>query len=462
MPTPTQSLARPFEGGAFDRPPRNVAVVIPCHNYGRYLAEAIESALHQNHRPQEIVVVDDASTDDTRKVAARFKRHGVRYLRVKYRNSNRARLAGMAATASEVLCFLDADDRLAADYLVEGLKCFDSYRIAVVYSDLQLFGDHQGRLRFADQLQRDLLERQNMIHSGSLVRRAALQASRALELADGDQCAPDWQVWRVLLRQGWHACKQPATYWYRRHSQSMLADPRRERTYFARAGLDREIITLFIPLAGRGDQWASLARFLECQTWPHAQIRLTLFDTSHGEAFSRKVRDWLSHCDYPDVRHVRQQVGVPGLADLPRREAADEVRLAMARIYNRLAREIATDYVWILEDDIRPPLDACTRLLAGFDEQTASVSAAYRSRYQGAYVAWDQSLRNFTQPEQGLRVIGGNGFGCVMVRGHVLRETVFTALLGCPDYDHAFYDRLGKSTLQAKMDWSLECEHLGS
>ncbi|HEX8967212.1 MAG TPA: glycosyltransferase, partial [Chloroflexota bacterium] len=36
-----------------------VSIVIPCYNYGRFLGEAIESALQQTYQPIEIIVVDD-------------------------------------------------------------------------------------------------------------------------------------------------------------------------------------------------------------------------------------------------------------------------------------------------------------------------------------------------------------------------------------------------------------------
>ena len=55
-------------------------VVVPCHNYGRFLTEAIESVMEQTRAPDEVVIVDDGSTDDTSTVVKELQ---VRYPSVK-------------------------------------------------------------------------------------------------------------------------------------------------------------------------------------------------------------------------------------------------------------------------------------------------------------------------------------------------------------------------------------------
>ncbi len=64
-----------------------VSVVVTCHNYGRYLRECLESVLAQDRPADEIIVVDDASTDDTPAIAAEYAPFGVRYERVDFRDA---------------------------------------------------------------------------------------------------------------------------------------------------------------------------------------------------------------------------------------------------------------------------------------------------------------------------------------------------------------------------------------
>lgn len=90
--------------------PLAVSVVIPCFNHGRFLAQAIDSALAE--RPFEVVVVDDGSTDDTAEVLERYG-SAITALRQPNAGLSAARNAGIAACAGDLVQLLDADDELA-------------------------------------------------------------------------------------------------------------------------------------------------------------------------------------------------------------------------------------------------------------------------------------------------------------------------------------------------------------
>ena len=96
-------------GGAVSDP--SASVIINNYEYGRYLREAIDSALAQDHPATEVVVVDDGSTDDS---ASIIRSYGDRIVAVLKDNGGQGSAfnAGFAASGGDVIVFLDADDRL--------------------------------------------------------------------------------------------------------------------------------------------------------------------------------------------------------------------------------------------------------------------------------------------------------------------------------------------------------------
>lgn len=86
-----------------------VTVLINNYNYGRFLADAIDSALNQTYRNLEVIVVDDGSTDESREVVASY---GNRVISVMKENGGQASAfnAGFAASRGEIICLLDSDD----------------------------------------------------------------------------------------------------------------------------------------------------------------------------------------------------------------------------------------------------------------------------------------------------------------------------------------------------------------
>ena len=87
-----------------------VSVIIPCYNHGKYLPEAIQSVLSQDHPEIEIIVVDDGSSDNTKLVCEGFA--GVKYVYQQNQGLYAARNTGIEASSGKFLVFLDADDWL--------------------------------------------------------------------------------------------------------------------------------------------------------------------------------------------------------------------------------------------------------------------------------------------------------------------------------------------------------------
>jgi glycosyltransferase involved in cell wall biosynthesis len=86
-----------------------VSILINNYNYGRFLSEAIDSALNQTYRNIEVVVVDDGSVDESREIIGSY---GNRIISVLKENGGQASAfnEGIATCRGEIICMLDADD----------------------------------------------------------------------------------------------------------------------------------------------------------------------------------------------------------------------------------------------------------------------------------------------------------------------------------------------------------------
>ncbi len=96
-------------------PPR-FSVIIPAFNAAAFIARAIDSVLAQTWPAEEVIVVDDGSTDATAGIVAGY-RDQVRYLRQDNAGVSAARNAGAQAATGDWLAFLDADDWYYPDRL---------------------------------------------------------------------------------------------------------------------------------------------------------------------------------------------------------------------------------------------------------------------------------------------------------------------------------------------------------
>ena len=105
-----------------------VAILIPAYNAATYLAQAIESVLRQTHRDFDLLILDDASTDNTQEVARRYLADPrVSYLRNERNLGMSANWnKGLSILRNEFIAKLDADDYYEPGFLAEVLPVFEN------------------------------------------------------------------------------------------------------------------------------------------------------------------------------------------------------------------------------------------------------------------------------------------------------------------------------------------------
>jgi len=208
----------------------SVSVVIAAYNRAGYLGETIESALAQTHKPMEVIVVDDGSTDDTRAVVARYE-PGVRYLWQPNAERGAARNRGWRLAQGEFVAFLDSDDLWRPDKLQRDLDLFRRRpEVGVVYADVELI-DAQGRSlgvrprpHHEGWVTSDLLRENFVILSAHLMRSAAIREVGGFREERALSGSEDWELWvRLSTRRQFAHVTVPTTR-YRAHANNSMSN----------------------------------------------------------------------------------------------------------------------------------------------------------------------------------------------------------------------------------------------
>jgi glycosyltransferase involved in cell wall biosynthesis len=185
-----------------------IAVVIPCHDDGATLGEAVDSALRQDV-PVEVIVVDDGSTDtDTAALLRRLAGDGIRVLRQANRGPGPARTAGFRATSARFVLPLDADDRIPAGALRRLRDELDGRPdLVAAWGRERHFGSIAFTQRTPSSLDPWQLSYRNDLPLSALYRREAVLAAGGWQLDGGYE---DWDLWMTLAEAGHEGVGVPA------------------------------------------------------------------------------------------------------------------------------------------------------------------------------------------------------------------------------------------------------------
>lgn len=104
----------------------SITCVVPAFNSGGGLTRTLDSIAMQTTLPQEVIVIDDGSKDDS---ATRAEAHALRPRVIIQANAGAAvaRYKGVLAATSDIVAFTDAGDECSPDRLAVFLECFDRY-----------------------------------------------------------------------------------------------------------------------------------------------------------------------------------------------------------------------------------------------------------------------------------------------------------------------------------------------
>src|SRR5579871_5440063 len=131
--------------------PGSVSVVITAWNNWPHLEMAIASALCQSLPPNEVIVVDNSSSDGTPESVSRIFGTRVRYVRQPNRECAGAHNTGFSLASGEFIQFLAGDDVLAPNKIAKQMEVFQANpQLDIVYGDIRMFRSQEGRANWSD------------------------------------------------------------------------------------------------------------------------------------------------------------------------------------------------------------------------------------------------------------------------------------------------------------------------
>ena len=185
-----------------------VSFVMPAYNAARTIGEAIESVLGQTFGDWELIVIDDASTDETRDVVDGYRESRVRVVRNETNQEiARALNRGVKMAAGEFVARLDADDMSLPGRCARQVKFLEERgEVAVVGADIETFTEAGERavVKYppdAAYVAAALVFRNSLAHPAVMWRREVL-AGRGLWYDERIRRAQDYDLWARCTAAG--------------------------------------------------------------------------------------------------------------------------------------------------------------------------------------------------------------------------------------------------------------------
>ena len=181
-----------------------VSVVIPCFNSAATIERALRSVEHQTTKPHEVLVVDDASSDNTVSIIEQFARNSLLNIRVIKQSVNGgpsvARNTAWNVATSEFIAFLDADDQWHPQKLELQLGVMLDNRTCVMSFHDHLFGSSEQfeNLPFAPITSQATL-RNYLLRNRSATPTVMLRTALTERFLNTKRYAEDYLLWMTII-----------------------------------------------------------------------------------------------------------------------------------------------------------------------------------------------------------------------------------------------------------------------
>jgi glycosyltransferase involved in cell wall biosynthesis len=270
-----------------------VSVITPLYNQGQYLQDAILSVIEQNYKNWEMVIVDDCSTDDSFHIAQTLVQKYPHYPIHLYQNAKNSK-AGVTRNVAfrhskgNYIVPLDADDKLAPDFIQKTIAAMQASGADIVYTDVQEFGESDNLVPSID-FNPIILLLFNYITITSLMKRSVLEKVGGYD-ETLSYSAEDYNLWLSAIENGFTAKHIPEPlFYYRKRSGSVFDVMSKEKDLQRKAELIMRHKQMYLP---EQIEWAELVladnpEHTKLQTKPNIMPIIDTFDATYNRLLKK-------------------------------------------------------------------------------------------------------------------------------------------------------------------------------
>lgn len=221
----------------------SVSVYIPVHNYGKFLAQAIESVLAQKFNDWELIIIDDGSTDDSWEIINRYGSHPkIRTMHQDKKGLNVTNNIALRLSQGKYIMRLDADDYLDENALLVLANILDTHsQVGMVYPDYYIVDEEGGII--------EIVRRKKIGQDAELLDLPALGACTMIRkecllevggYSEEFHCQDGYELWLKFIQSFKPYNLNVPLFYYRQHPSSLTKD--REGILRTRRSIKRSFV----------------------------------------------------------------------------------------------------------------------------------------------------------------------------------------------------------------------------
>jgi glycosyltransferase involved in cell wall biosynthesis len=203
-----------------------ISIILSTHNQEKFIAECMNSILHQTYQDFELLVLIDGCTDDTLDIVLNYYYNKIKFYTLDDIGLSACRMYGAEKARGEYILFIDGDDKIEPTFLEKTKNLLDQNReIGFIYTDTQHF---DGANSYWEQPEYNFFELlfSNYICSCSLIRKDMLFRCGGFDLNNFNYYE-DYQFWIRMGQKGFYGKHLPERlFYYRVHKDSGMQSNR--------------------------------------------------------------------------------------------------------------------------------------------------------------------------------------------------------------------------------------------